>query len=135
MTAYQNCEVSDVMSVTLPSGVAGEGRGFSIRSENKRPLVTLSLATREDAEQARAEVASAIPFVQKEDGRTTGHPGPPSGSATGRSRGGPLCPEQSGDPWVGCVARLHVCPSPSAPNLCLAPSWARGFFCLRVSVF
>jgi hypothetical protein len=65
MTAYQNCEVSDVMSVTLPSGVAGEGCGFSIRSENKRPLVSLSFATREDAEQARAEVASAIPFVPK----------------------------------------------------------------------
>jgi tetratricopeptide (TPR) repeat protein len=36
------------------------GYGFSIRSENKRPLVTLSFATREDAEQARAEVASAV---------------------------------------------------------------------------
>jgi hypothetical protein len=29
-------------------------------ARNKRPLVTLSFATREDAEQARAEVASAI---------------------------------------------------------------------------
>ena len=38
--------------------------------------------------------------------------------------------EQSGDPRVGWLARLHVCPSPSAPNLCLAPSWARGLFCL-----
>ena len=53
MTAYQNCEVSEVMPVTLPSGV-------SIRNENKRPLVTLSFGTREDAEQARAEVASAV---------------------------------------------------------------------------
>jgi hypothetical protein len=35
MTAYQNCEVSEVMPVTLPSGVAGAGYGFSIRSENK----------------------------------------------------------------------------------------------------
>jgi hypothetical protein len=60
MTAYQNCKVSEVMPVTLPSGVAGAGYGFSIRSENKRPLVTLSFATREDAEQARAEVASAV---------------------------------------------------------------------------
>ena len=42
MTAYRNCEVSEVMPVTLPSGVAGAGYGFSIRSENKRPLVTLS---------------------------------------------------------------------------------------------
>ena len=60
MTAYQNCEVSEVMPVTLPSGVAGAGYGFSIRSENKRPLVTLSFGTREDAEQARAEVANAV---------------------------------------------------------------------------
>jgi hypothetical protein len=59
MTAYQNCKVSEVMPLTLPSGVAGAGYGFNIRSENKRPLVTLSFATREDAEQARAEVASA----------------------------------------------------------------------------
>jgi hypothetical protein len=60
MTAYQNCEVSEVMPMTLPSGVAGAGYGFRIRSENKRPLVTLSFGTREDAEQARAEVASAV---------------------------------------------------------------------------
>ena len=60
MTAYQNCKVSEVMPVTLPSGVAGAGYGFSIRSENNRPLVTLSFATREDAEQAQAEVASAV---------------------------------------------------------------------------
>jgi hypothetical protein len=46
--------------VTLPSGVAGAGYGFSIRSENKRPLVTPSFGTREDAEQARAEVVNAI---------------------------------------------------------------------------
>jgi hypothetical protein len=59
MTAYQNCKVSEVMPVTLPSGVAGAGYGLSIRSENKRPLVTLSFATREDAEEARVEVASA----------------------------------------------------------------------------
>ena len=59
MTAYQNCKVSEVMPVTLPSGVAGAGYGFSIRSENNRPLVTLSFATREDAEQAQAEVTTA----------------------------------------------------------------------------
>ena len=60
MTAYQNCKTREVVPVTLPSGVAGAGYGFSIRSENKRPLVTLSFGTREDAEQARAEVASAV---------------------------------------------------------------------------
>ena len=48
------------MPVTLPSGVAGAGYGFSILSENNRPLVTLSFATREDAEEALAEVASAV---------------------------------------------------------------------------
>ena len=60
MTAYGNCEVSEVMPVTLPSGVAGAGYGCSIRSENKRPLVTPSFGTREDAEQARAEVVNAV---------------------------------------------------------------------------
>jgi hypothetical protein len=60
MTAYQNCKVSEVMPVTLPSGVAGAGYGFSIRSENNRPLVTLSFATREDAKEALAEVARAV---------------------------------------------------------------------------
>ena len=58
MTAYQNCKVSEVMPVTLPSGVAGAF--FSIRSENNRLLVTLSFGTREDAEQARAEVVRAV---------------------------------------------------------------------------
>jgi hypothetical protein len=60
LTAYQNCKVSEVMPVTLPSGVAGAGYGFSIRSENNRPLVTLSFATREDAKEALAEVARAV---------------------------------------------------------------------------
>src|ERR1700722_14318561 len=59
---------------------------------------------------------------------------PPSGSATGRSRGDPLCPEQSGDPWVGWLARLHVCPSPSAPNLCSRPP-GRGPFLPKGSQF
>jgi hypothetical protein len=52
--------VSEVMPVTLPSGVAGAGCGFSILSENNRPLVTLSFATRDDAEEALAEVARAV---------------------------------------------------------------------------
>jgi hypothetical protein len=72
----------------------------------------------------------AIPFVPKKTVEQQDIQALPSGLATGRSRGHPLCPEQSGDPWVGWVAGLHVCPSPSAPNLCLAPSWARGLFCL-----
>jgi hypothetical protein len=53
-------------------------------------------------------------------------------ASLGASRTGPpLCPEQSGDPWVGWLARLHVCPSPSMPNLCLAPPWA--FACRGLS--
>ena len=70
------------------------------------------------------------PLRPKEDGRTTGHPGLHRARQRGGREGTLLCPEQSGDPWVGWLARLHVCPSPSAPNLCLAPSWARGPFCL-----
>src|ERR1700722_13676119 len=38
MTAYQNYTGSEVMPVTLPSGVAGAGYGFSIRGENNRAL-------------------------------------------------------------------------------------------------
>jgi hypothetical protein len=53
------------MPVTLPSGVAGAGYGFSIRGENKRPLVMLSFGTREDAEHARAEVANAVEKVME----------------------------------------------------------------------
>ena len=44
MTAYQNCKVSEIMPVTLPAASRGAGYGFSIRSENKRPLVTPHLA-------------------------------------------------------------------------------------------
>jgi hypothetical protein len=59
MTVYQNCKVGDVQQVILHSG-DGYGYGFSILSENNRPLVALSFATRENAEQARAKVASAV---------------------------------------------------------------------------
>jgi hypothetical protein len=60
MTAYQNCKVGDVRQVKMESGEAGVGYGFSILSENSRPIVALSFATREDAEQARAEIARAV---------------------------------------------------------------------------
>ena len=59
MTVYQNCKVGEVQQVIVHSG-DGYGYGFSILSGNNRPLVALSFATQEDAEQARAEVASAI---------------------------------------------------------------------------
>ena len=60
MTAYQNCKVGDVRQVKMDSGEAGVGYGFSILSENSRPIVALSFSTREDAEQARAGVAKVV---------------------------------------------------------------------------
>jgi len=62
MTVYQYCKVSDVRPVVVHSSDAGSGYGygFSIVSGNNRPLVALSFATREDADQARAEVARAV---------------------------------------------------------------------------
>jgi hypothetical protein len=60
MTAYQNCKVGEIISVTLHSGDAGVGYGFSILSEKNRPLVTLSFEAQGDAEHARAEIARAV---------------------------------------------------------------------------
>jgi hypothetical protein len=60
MTAYQNCKVGEIISVTIHSSDAGAGYGFGILSEKNRPLVTLSFETRGDAEQARAEVVRAV---------------------------------------------------------------------------
>jgi hypothetical protein len=60
MTAYQNCKVGEIISVTIDSGNAGVGYGFSILSEKNRPLVMLSFETRGDAEHALAEVGRAI---------------------------------------------------------------------------
>jgi hypothetical protein len=57
MTAYQNCKVGEIISVTLHSGDAGVGYGFSILSEKNRPLVTEAQG---DAEHARAEIARAV---------------------------------------------------------------------------
>ena len=50
----------DQVIAELSANKPCSGYGFSIRTENKRPLVTQSFGTREDAEQARAEVASAV---------------------------------------------------------------------------
>jgi hypothetical protein len=44
----------------MDSGEAGVGYGFSILSENSRPIVALSFATREDAELAQAGMAKAL---------------------------------------------------------------------------
>jgi hypothetical protein len=60
MTAYPNCKVGDVRQVKMDSGEAGVGYGLSILSENSRPIVALSFATREDAELAQAGMAKAL---------------------------------------------------------------------------
>jgi hypothetical protein len=60
MTAYQNCKVGEIISVTIHRGDAGARYGFSILSEKNRPLVTLSFEARGDAEHARAEVSRAL---------------------------------------------------------------------------
>ena len=60
MTAYQNCKVGDVRQLKMESGEAGVGYGFNILSENSRPIVALSFATRDDADQARACVAKVV---------------------------------------------------------------------------
>jgi hypothetical protein len=59
MAVYKSCKVSDVQRVIM-GGDEGHGYGFSILSGNNRPLVALSFATREDANEARAKVASAV---------------------------------------------------------------------------
>jgi hypothetical protein len=42
------------------SGSDDDGYGFHIRSGGNRPIVTLMFATKEDAEQARGEIAGAV---------------------------------------------------------------------------
>ena len=126
MTAYQNCKVTDVMPVTLPSGVAGRAAP-SASAARTSDLSSRCRSRRGKTPNRPSRGRECHPIRPKEDGRTTGHPSPPSDSAGGG-------PEQSGDPWFGWLARLHVCPSPSAPNVCLAPSGA-GHFCLQGSQF
>jgi mannose-6-phosphate isomerase-like protein (cupin superfamily) len=50
MASYK---VGDVMAVP-------DGYGFNILSEGKRPLVTLEFSTRDEAKQARDEIAKAV---------------------------------------------------------------------------
>jgi hypothetical protein len=51
---YQNCTVSEV------TGVSDLGFGFNILNERAQPILSLSFKTRDDAAQARAEVAKAV---------------------------------------------------------------------------
>jgi hypothetical protein len=52
MASYSNCRTGDVMSV-------GGGYGFNIVSDRNRPLITPEFSTRDEARQARDEVAKA----------------------------------------------------------------------------
>ena len=53
MASYRNSKTGDVMSV-------GDGYGFNIVSDRNRPLVTLEFSTRDEARQARDEIAKAV---------------------------------------------------------------------------
>ena len=52
--SYKNCTVSEVM------GMSDLGYGFNILTERAQPILSLAFETRDDAEQARAEIASAL---------------------------------------------------------------------------
>jgi hypothetical protein len=51
---YKNCTVSDVM------GMPNQGYGFYILNERAQPVLSLAFESKDDAEQARAEVAKAV---------------------------------------------------------------------------
>jgi hypothetical protein len=53
MASYSSCRTGEVMSV-------GDGYGFNIVSDRNRPLVTLEFSTREQARQARDEIAKVV---------------------------------------------------------------------------
>ena len=53
MAGYDNCKVSDVISTT-------EGYGFHILNDRNRSLVTLEFSTRDEAKQARDEMAKVV---------------------------------------------------------------------------
>jgi hypothetical protein len=52
--SYKNCTVSDVMGMPSPA------YGFNILNERAQAVLTLAFEQREDAEQARVEVAKAV---------------------------------------------------------------------------
>jgi hypothetical protein len=60
MTAYQNCKVSEVMPVTLPSGVAGAGYASASAARTSDLSSRCRLRRGKTAEQARAGVAEAV---------------------------------------------------------------------------
>jgi hypothetical protein len=52
--SYKNCTVSDVM------GMPNRGYRFNILNERAHPVLSLVFEGRDDAEQARVEVAKAV---------------------------------------------------------------------------
>ena len=50
-------KVSDVMEVSIPSGV---GYGFNVTTEGRKPLVLFAYETQEAAEAAAGQVAAAL---------------------------------------------------------------------------
>ena len=52
--SYRNCTVSDVMEMSNP------GYRFNILNERAQPVLSLVFERRNDAEQARVEVAKAV---------------------------------------------------------------------------
>jgi hypothetical protein len=51
---YKNCTVGEV------TGISDSGFGFNILNERGQPILSLPCRTRDDAAQARAEIAKAV---------------------------------------------------------------------------
>ena len=51
---YKNCTVGEV------TGMSDLGFGFNILNERGQPILSLAFRTRDDAAQARAEIAKAV---------------------------------------------------------------------------
>ena len=52
--SYKNCTVSDIM------GMPNLGYRFNILNEREQPVLSLAFERKDDAEQARVEVAKAV---------------------------------------------------------------------------
>jgi hypothetical protein len=55
--SFRNCTVSDVI------GMPNQAYGFDILNERARPVLSFAFERRDDAEQARVEVARAVAKV------------------------------------------------------------------------
>ena len=52
--SYKNCTVSEV------AGMSDLGFGFNILNERAQPILSFAFKTRDDAAQARSEIAKAV---------------------------------------------------------------------------